>query len=56
MTKKKKKKFYVIWEGHETGIALTWEKCEEMVKGYSGARFKSFSTIEEAEKQFYENY
>lgn len=47
-----KNKFYVVWNGRKTGIFTTWSECEKQVKGYPGARFKSFSTKEEAEAAY----
>lgn len=44
----KKKKYYVVWEGHLKGIYDDWGKCQEQIKGYPNAKFKSFNTIEEA--------
>ncbi len=44
-----KKKFYVVWKGRKTGIFTTWAECEAQVKGFTGARFKSFPTKGEAE-------
>ena len=32
------------------GIYATWEKCQEQVNGFEGARFKSFESRAEAEK------
>ncbi|GAF63118.1 ribonuclease H-like protein [Bacillus sp. TS-2] len=51
-----KKKFYVVWEGRKKGIFTTWKECEEQVKGYQGARFKSFPSIEEAKAAFDGNF
>ncbi len=48
-----KKKYYVVWNGRQTGIFTTWAECEKQVKGYTGARFKSFLSKEEAEAAFY---
>lgn len=48
----KKKKYYVVWEGNETGIFDNWTDCQLQIKGYPGARYKSFSTLEEAETAF----
>ncbi|HLO11988.1 MAG TPA: ribonuclease H family protein, partial [Pseudoneobacillus sp.] len=42
------KKYYVVWNGRKTGIFETWAECEEQTKGFQGARFKSFSSLEEA--------
>lgn len=36
-------KVYAIRKGRKKGIVSTWEECEQNVKGYSGAEFKSFS-------------
>ncbi|EPW1047971.1 ribonuclease HI [Vibrio parahaemolyticus] len=46
------KKYYVVWKGREAGIFTTWAKCKSLVDGFAGARFKSFSTLEEAESAF----
>lgn len=48
----KKSKFYVVWEGVSPGIYRTWADCQLQTKGYKGARFKSFGTIEEAQAAF----
>jgi ribonuclease HI len=47
--RKKGSKFYAVAAGREIGIFSTWDECQSQVKGYSNARFKSFSTVEEAE-------
>ncbi len=44
----KKKKFYVVWEGNETGIFDNWADCQLQIKGYPNARYKSFKTLDEA--------
>ncbi|GAF15486.1 ribonuclease HI-related protein 3 [Bacillus sp. JCM 19046] len=44
-----KQKYYVVWKGRKTGIFLSWSECEAQVKGFAGARFKSFPTLAEAE-------
>ncbi len=49
---KKKQKYYVIWEGHKTGIFDNWDECKKQVAGYVGAKFKSFESIKEAEDAF----
>ncbi|MCG7551551.1 ribonuclease H family protein [Pseudoalteromonas sp. Of7M-16] len=46
------KKYYVVWKGRETGIFTTWAKCQSLVDGFAGAKFKSFPTLEEAELAF----
>ncbi len=43
------KKYYAVKVGRQVGIYQTWADCQKQVTGYSGAIFKSFSTLEEAE-------
>lgn len=45
----KKQKYYVVWAGFSPGIYDTWTACQLQVKGYDGAKFKSFDTLEEAQ-------
>lgn len=47
-----KSKFYVVWQGHETGIFTDWETCRQKVQGVAGAKYKSFATRAEAEAAF----
>jgi len=42
-------KFYVVWEGRETGIFTDWNSCKRQVDKFAGARYKSFKTRAEAE-------
>lgn len=46
------KKYYVVWKGRKTGIFTSWAECEEQTKGFQGASFKSFPTLQEAEQAF----
>ena len=48
----KKQKFYVVWAGVSPGIYDNWTDCQLQVKGYAGAKFKSFDTRQEAEETF----
>ena len=43
------KKFYAVRKGRKTGVFATWALCQEQIKGFSGAEYKSFTTKEEAE-------
>ena len=45
-----KRKFYAVRKGKKIGIFNTWNECKEQVNGFSGAEYKSFSSIEEAEE------
>ena len=42
-------KFYAVRCGRRTGVFTTWAECQEQVKGFSGAVFKSFLNKEDAE-------
>ncbi len=53
--KKPKSKYYVVWEGHQTGIFDTWDKCKKQVDGFTAAKYKGFTTLEEAKKAFGSN-
>jgi len=48
----KKKKYYVVWEGNDTGIFNTWAECQLQIKGYPNARYKSFKSLEEAKSAY----
>lgn len=45
-----KKKYYAVRVGKTPGIYSTWDECQEQVKGFSGAEYKSFATMSEAEQ------
>lgn len=53
---KGKRKYYVVWKGKKTGVFSSWKTCKAQVDGYEGAQYKSFSSIDEAEKAFQKNY
>ena len=42
------KKVYAVRKGRQSGLFYTWPICQEQIKGYSGAEYKSFKTLEEA--------
>ncbi|MDQ6993462.1 MAG: ribonuclease H family protein [Mariprofundus sp.] len=46
------KKFYVVWQGRETGIFTNWSTCKKQIDKFAGARYKSFPTQAEAEAAF----
>lgn len=43
-------KYYAVKNGRKTGIFETWAECEAQVKGFSGAVYKSFTTLQEAKE------
>ena len=48
---KKKKKFYAVAKGLNSGIFSAWfgpAGAQAQIKGFAGARYKGFLTIEEA--------
>ena len=54
-----KKKFYVIWNGHKTGVFTSWDECKKHIVNYKGALYKAFASEAEANKAFkgkYEDY
>lgn len=44
------KKFYAVKIGKKPGVYTTWDECKEQVNKFSGSIYKSFKTLEEAEK------
>ena len=55
LMKKTKSKYYVVWQGHTAGIYDSWDKCKKQVDGYAAAKYKSFDTLEEANRAFSSN-
>lgn len=43
-------KFYAVRVGKEPGIYNTWNECLEQVRGFPKAMFKSFTTIDDAQR------
>lgn len=52
----KKKKYYVVWEGNQTGIYESWDQTQLQIKGYPNAKYKSFATLDEAKSAYSGNY
>jgi len=48
----KKKKYYVVWQGHKEGIFDSWKVCKEAIFNYPQAQYKSFESRAEAIKAF----
>ena len=51
---KKKPKFYAVWEGHAPGVYRDWKTCQQQISGFSGAKYKSFGSLEEANNAYAE--
>jgi len=43
-----RQKYYVVRNGREVGIFMSWPKCKSLVDHYRNAEFKSFTTYEAA--------
>ena len=52
----KKSKFYVVWQGHNTGIFDSWEACKLQIREYPGAQYKSYPTRALAEIAYQRGY
>ena len=50
------KKYYVVWEGNDTGVFDSWSACQAQIKGYPNAKYKSFKTREAAEAAYHGNF
>ena len=53
--KEKIMKYYAVKVGARTGVFTSWEECQKAVDGFSGAKFKKFRSLEEAERFIYED-
>lgn len=52
----KKKKFYVVWAGRKPGIYTSWDECKKQISHFPDAQYKSFQTLDTAEKAFKGSY
>lgn len=43
-------KYYAVQKGRQTGLFTSWEDCKAQVQGYSGAVYKSFTSLQEAQQ------
>ncbi len=50
------KKFYAVWEGHNPGVYDNWKACQQQIKNYPQAKYKSFPTKKAAEEALNGNY
>ena len=46
----KKQKYYVVWQGNTPGIYDNWVDCQKQVIGVAGAQYKSFDSLEAAQR------
>lgn len=48
------KKVYAVKEGRIPGLYATWDDCKVQTDGYPGAKFKSFTSVDEANAYLHE--
>ena len=53
---KSKQKYYVVWVGTVPGVYTSWEECKAQVHGFPKAKYKAYSTMEEASDAFHAGY
>ena len=44
------KRYHAVKKGRNPGIYQTWDEAKAQVNGYSGAIYKSFATLQEADE------
>jgi len=52
----KGKKYYVVWKGHLPGVYDNWNDCLKQTKNYPDAKYKSFSTQDDAHSAFLDGH
>lgn len=52
----KKRKYYVVWEGHHPGIYDNWAIAKSQIDSFPNARYKGYPDRESAEKAFKEGW
>lgn len=50
-----KKRYYVVWNGLVPGVYNTWDECRQQIEGVKQALYKSFATLDEAERAYSES-
>ncbi len=53
---KKSQKVYVVWKGRKTGVFTSWEECKAQVDHFENAEYKSFASLEQAQKAYLAKY
>jgi ribonuclease HI len=53
---KKAPKFYVVWQGRQTGVFSDWNSCRAQTDGFDNAKYKAFASREEAERAFAQDH
>ena len=50
-----KQKFYVVWQGRESGVFDKWDDCRRSVEGFPDPKYKSFESYDDAVKALNSN-
>ena len=50
----RRKNFFIVWRGRKKGIFYKWSHCLASIRGYKGAKFKGFDSLQEACDRFTE--
>lgn len=45
-----------MWNGAKPGVYDTWDSCNAQIRGYPGAKYKSFPTLEKAKSAYIDSY
>ncbi|MBD8499632.1 ribonuclease H [Paenibacillus arenosi] len=51
-----KQKYYVVWVGNTPGIYTNWNECRVQVEAFKDAKYKSFTSKEEAEQAYQDGW
>ncbi|MBU5256808.1 viroplasmin family protein [Tissierella praeacuta] len=43
-------KYYAVRKGRNVGVFTSWKKCKESITGFSGAEYKGFQNLDDANK------
>jgi|SRR5690625_118899 len=52
----KKKKYYVVWKGHQPGIYDSWPVAKSQIENFPNARYKGYPTLDAAKTAFKEGW
>ncbi len=52
----KKQKYYAVWSGKTKGVFNSWDECKQQITGVKGAQYKSFDSLEQAQKALAMDY
>lgn len=49
-------KYYVVWAGHNPGVYDNWDDCQEQIKNFPNAKYKSYASSAAAAKAYRQGY